>query len=432
LGNLQECEDQKSLLIQGPPGSGKSSVVWFWACLMAETSDIMWVHMIPGGFISCARLCQGKIRAFTTEFEFVARIIRECRSHTIILDGITKGEMNLIGAARMGIDRLDNIGGPLVIAVASSQLIIAVEHLEQLYIEELSMDSWTLDQYQQCCNDDNFYQQVEPMLGEGGEKEEKIINKYHYAGGSARWMFGFDVDRICCDIKKQIAKCDDFTKLIEDSSGPSSNVAVNHLRQKRGENHFIISNYVMRELVQKCDRSFIKALTNVSLIRGNPSFDGWIFEMDFLIQIREMCKDVNNPTLQLLNQDESNAEKWQGDGYQTFTHPAELKGRAFKHNMWLIPKKWNQGGYDAVELVDSESIRFVQVTRGETHDLKLHFMETFLRESELVESMTKVDVVFVVPLESSFTLPTYGNVIGSLTNWDFEQLKVLRIKRSSC
>lgn len=32
LKKLQGCEDMKSLLIQGPPGCGKSSVVWLWAC----------------------------------------------------------------------------------------------------------------------------------------------------------------------------------------------------------------------------------------------------------------------------------------------------------------------------------------------------------------------------------------------------------------
>jgi hypothetical protein len=245
-------------------------------------------------------------------------------------------------------------------------------------------------------------------------------------------MFGFDVETICCDIEKQIEKCVDFTKLVEDSSGPSSNVAINHLRQKRGKKHFIISNYVMRELVQKCERSFIKALTNVSLVHGNPSFDGWVFEMDFLIQIREMCNDVTKSTLELFHPKNSDVETWNGSGYQTFTEPAELEGVEIKDNTWLFPKKWNQGGYDAVELVDSKTIRFVQVTRGETHDLKLHYMETFLRESGLVESMTNVDVVFVIPVGNSFILPTFGNVVGKLTNWDADQQRVLCIKRSSC
>jgi hypothetical protein len=45
-------------------------------------------------------------------------------------------------------------------------------------------------------------------------------------------------------------------------------------------------------------------------------------------------------------------------------------------NQYLRPIKWNQGGYDAVGLVlvaGKRVLRFIQVTQGETHKLKLRY-----------------------------------------------------------
>mmetsp|Transcript_999 Transcript_999/g.1221 ORF Transcript_999/g.1221 Transcript_999/m.1221 type:complete len:589 (-) Transcript_999:188-1954(-) len=431
LKKLQEDEDH-SFLIQGPPGSGKSSVVWLWACLMATTSDIMWVHLDPIGLSSCVRLYNGKFYSFTKHDNLLNDMIATCNCHTIILDGITKDNIKLIGTALSGIRRLDNIGGPFVVAVASTQLVMALEHLQQQNIKVLSMDSWTLEQYNNCCSNEDFYDEVKTKLGEGEEKDERIINKYYYAGGCARWMFSFTVNETCIDVENHINKCENFVQLIEESSGPSSNVAVNHLRQKRGNAHFIISKHVMREIVKKCDKTFIKGLTAVSSIYGNPSFDGWVFEMDFLIQINEMCKDVTGHTsLQVLNADKSVAGTLYGHDYRTFIDARKLREVRFKEYTWLVPKKWNQGGYDAVQVINSDTIRFVQVTRGETHSLKLQYMQRFLNDSQL--EMNHVEVVFVVPIMTEFNLPTQSSVSGRLNNWNLKDLKVFYIERSfSC
>jgi hypothetical protein len=448
LADLQLPEDL-SLIIQGPPGSGKSSIVWLWACSMAAISDILWVHLQGNGLSFCARLCGGKIYSSTFEQAVVADVIRNCNCHSIILDGLTQIRIELIGTALCSIRRLDSIGGPRVIAVSSTQVRMAGEHAQQSNIKYLSMDSWTLEQYQASCKNDAFYDQVKFKLGFKApvevqlelaaaaddeqmpslSKDELITTKYHYAGGCARWMFGFDVNQTCADISTHVKACTNFRALIDGTSGPSSIFEVDHLRQMQRGNNFIVSKYVMRELVERCEKSFIRMLTSVSLLRGNPSFDGWVFEMDFLLQIRLMCEsfDNNRPFLKLFDTN-GNREEWYGVARRIFDSPSELSDCVFFDNTWCIPRMWNQGGYDAVHIINSTSVRFVQVTRAESHGLKLQYMHQFLHE--LNNKFTEIEIVFVVPTDQVFNVPSYGSVIGRLKGWELSQLKVRHISRT--
>lgn len=58
----------------------------------------------------------------------------------------------------------------------------------------------------------------------------------------------------------------------------------------------------MRCLSQKVAASFVVKARNASMCATNPAFDGWILEMDFLMQIRVQPEitlhmhDNNNPT----------------------------------------------------------------------------------------------------------------------------------------
>ena len=47
--------------------------------------------------------------------------------------------------------------------------------------------------------------------------------------------------------------------------------------------------------------------------------------------------------------------------------------------VWLKPKKWNQGGYDAIFIDPSQNlIHFAQVTRGDKHSFKIQYFASFL------------------------------------------------------
>jgi hypothetical protein len=57
--------------------------------------------------------------------------------------------------------------------------------------ETFLMPSWTIEEYTEALQNHEFRNLVESNLGEGTDLDEKIMNKYFLAGGSARWMFDF-------------------------------------------------------------------------------------------------------------------------------------------------------------------------------------------------------------------------------------------------
>ena len=71
-----------------------------------------------------------------------------------------------------------------------------------------------------------------------------------------------------------------------------------------------------------------------------------------------------------------------------------------KDFVWLKPAKWNQGGYDAIYLdKGSGLVRFVQVTRGDSHSLKIEYFHQFLmmlRDSPSSFEIRSLEIVFLV------------------------------------
>jgi hypothetical protein len=77
----------------------------------------------------------------------------------------------------------------------------------------------------------------------------------------------------------------------------------------------------------------------------------------------------------------------------------------------------------------------VQIKRGATHDLKIHYMASFLTAFESHFEMNKVDKVDIFMLisdKANFKVPSQSNATGSLTkwNWDLQQLRVVSVPRT--
>jgi hypothetical protein len=177
--------------------------------------------------------------------------------------------------------------------------------------------------------------------------------------------------------------------------------------------------------------------------------------MDFMAQLR-LARRVNK-TLTVKIGDTAE-EEWRVLNIIPFTHPGDLQGiqlsfdagaETFENKFnvangsWLLPKLFNQGGYDAAQVVVGSSqpkilVRFAQVTRGPTHTLKLEYMLK-LTDSlvALGFEIEDVDIVFVVPAGKceSFKL---GSTSGDLRSWNVksnhppskDDIRVAGLKRS--
>ena len=82
-------------------------------------------------------------------------------------------------------------------------------------------------------------------------------------------------------------------------------------------------------------------------------------------------------------------------------------------NSWFVPKKYNQGGFDAVELVEDTKLRYYQITRAQQHPLKTEYMLSvlhafnLLREAADLPPILSFDIVFVVPYVERGKLMTF-------------------------
>lgn len=224
----------KMCRVEGPPGTGKSSTVWAWACSIS-THSVRWVHLaIFGGGCSLVDLKQSKIVGRASGCDFQTAII-DCTSEILILDGITD-------AKALEIESVGNWMRALptrrVIVVSSLNLRIKPEAI--LYEKGTSffMPSWTIDEYKKALEKEDFRQIVESKLGDGENLTEKIMNKYFLAGGSARWMFDFTPEEVLYVIDEKIKEVGDYSLLTRGFSGRCTPlICISHYSRNAQRHH---------------------------------------------------------------------------------------------------------------------------------------------------------------------------------------------------
>jgi len=145
------------------------------------------------------------------------------------------------------------------------------------YLREESLISWKAlgEQYFIACKNDLFLKGVEKNLSGGENLEEKIDNKFFLAGGSARWMFGMTENNAVKDINNWIQTACDMELLVKGMMGDRSKQAVNHLLScDKNQRSFIVSEYVAREISERCEASFIVSAASISSLP--QSCLGWM------------------------------------------------------------------------------------------------------------------------------------------------------------
>ena len=126
-----------------------------------------------------------------------------------------------------------------------------------------------------------------------------------------------------------------------------------------------------------CDSSFIKSATQHPLAQSNPTFRGWIFEADFLLQLRLADK---GPPFIVTSIPDDKTQIWEVTNRFDFLDPSAISQKvrasnlSWKSGIWFLPERWNQGCYDALCLTDSFGVRFIQVTCAKTHKVKLKYL----------------------------------------------------------
>jgi len=285
---LNFLNDNDFVLVDGCSGTGKSSVVWIWACNVALTrplTKICWLHIDKLDSSYCL-LGNSTISSGLVENE--KKFINACDCQILIFDGVVAAQQETMKAA--SIWRKKGVNRKLIL-VSSQQIIIFIELQKRENVKPFVMPSWTLEDYEIAISNEEFFESVKYSFPI--DSQNPLMQKYFYAGSSARWMFSMIIDDIISSAKLHMSSISNIDLLICGFSGNRSDIAVNHLMftDSKSESGFIVSEYVFLELAKKFSREFIYQATNSELAKKNPAFDRWIMEADFIMQV-ETTKPV--------------------------------------------------------------------------------------------------------------------------------------------
>ena len=440
----------RGVVIEGAPGVGKSISVWTWACHQAMhcKKSILWVHVDSAMFSSCALLsaidCR---RSNIRDPKELSELMTLSDADIVIFDGY-KSNLDFLVCIR-SLFPLPLSEKRKGIAVSSLAGGLQPEHFGQISrkISFFTFAPWSLQSYLEACANDEFFASVqdkfEPYDGDIGPfapaalagflpdaisehaiRKARVEEKYYYAGASARWMFAYTTSKIKVAVERHMDKVSNFKVLLDEAQGYQAKESSNHLLMRTKESGktetFFVSRYVLKRLLHESrDRGDIQRAYELAKRHNNPSFLGWVVEFDFVEQLYE--SSVHSPKIMNLY------DKLDGDVLWTVSSLTSFDAKSPFENSWLldqykIPTLWNQGGYDAVGFVRSGGkriLRFIQVTRGKTHQLKLKYFSelaaAFLKAKLADPSYFGVEIAIVLPRfqGSQFTVETVIEVVNS-------------------
>jgi hypothetical protein len=423
--------------VQGPPGTGKSTTLWYWCLFKAQTVPALWIHLSREPECVVCDVRAGTIRRAVVSPDdvvaFVKLLLRSGEHGVVLVDGVTDkpanpNYSNICGAARVWV--MGGADDRLLVYCASEALTTAGEDEIVHGVGGVDVSavnhvcSWSLDQHKAACAHAAFWEGVKAYVTGGSDYPDTdagiraaVEDKFILAGASARWMFGRMPDKVMAECDSWIAKVNNVDELVSGLTGTANHNTINHLRAIGFDRRaYIVSEYAMRALVEWNKLKSLVHLRTVAntMMSGNPTFDGWVLELDFLTQLKLACQSASQE-IEVFTAAES--IKWPVSGFSTgITIAGVANGDNrfdFTPGQWLVPKRFNHGSFDAVQFVAAEGVvgklkvRFVNVTRAGRHDVKCWYLDSLLAalkqrwgdDNDDDFPVTQIEFVWIRPYE---------------------------------
>jgi hypothetical protein len=408
-------------IINGPPGTGKSSLVWAWACYRGSVckEHTVWMHYGHFGGVTMVVLngSEGRVIFSSILDDLMNDLIKLVRAKSnnpvnLIVDGITKKNSTIIGS----LHTYRRLYGAKIIIVTSLSLITSIQEFPGW--KEFTMFGWTFQDYKQACAHPPFYNTVKSNLEElvNGKEEEDVDNllknRFFLAGHCARWFFNFDIKSTIADIDKNLCISEAY---LQNLIGSRDGRTANTLLSSFGHNEqCIVSEYATRYFTLKCKFSIISGFLNQAAVKKNPAFQGWVVELAFLIGLRTAVSSPNVKEIKVFNGEVE--ESWTVHGITEDLDPKDVEKNLLDSG-WCIPKCWKQGGYDAFQLTkmgSSHLLRVVQVTRAEAHPFKLEYVCELLKGIHSKSNPVNIEYLDIVMLYPKLKIkrPECTNITG--------------------
>jgi hypothetical protein len=403
--------------IQGQPGTGKSTTAFYVACYLRKQMDIIWVHCAEDLCVVTIRgdeLRQSSVRYEDFDVETMSENLGP--KIFLIIDGLcanNKTSRKFLGHAAVW-NKRDQANRRSLRISSNGSMDRFKDHAKEYKF--MGVGSWSLDEYNKAVENDAFWSVAEYAFPISpttervplDERLRLVKEKFAYAGTCARFMFDYSVEEVKVEIAgimSQIPEnCDEKRwHAVMSANNRHQLISVSFDPEKHSvEMTGFVSEYVARRVGMVCSSASIRDQMIQSYFRNNPAARGWPFEAYFFARARE------EQHLVVTLRDEPKSRK----ANLTWSTRESIRERVIDFqpcqlssvplDCWLVPDTRSQGGYDAVMIVsETRTIRFVQVTVGQSHDLKMRYF------ADLVEGLRGKDII-IENAELFFLIPDNG------------------------
>lgn len=446
--------EMRLVRIYGPPGTGKSSAVWSWAKAASESAQVLvvWVRCDTAAFYS---ITNGTIAVATSQILQGLAQGGATEKCILVFDGILNSNKNtwipyIDQAARSGV---------AVVLVSSEGVNLNEGSFQNITLIDHRVPGWTVQEYELALDDEQLFNAHSARaFGPGAsfaDRNQLISEKFFVAGHSARWMFKKTLLQVKISIGDAISAMQPDLRNVEDAlRRPKFTGAVNKLmswlhqcngptpqeaaRPPAAQNLAVADNEVFfpnpevegQRTGFESLNSFVSLyvaqkmfaqvhvpsgdLRAMGLRIGAQSVVGYAFQQRFL-ELAEKCCQTAEPLRVTVGPDNI-VEEWRIGGVW---HDDPLEGLIAAGNtnrlIWAVS---NTAAYDAILVFATGQIRFIQVTAGTSHSLKLYAAVSLLHKLEaLGVQFSKVDFVVVRPADDTRSFRLDLPVGSFAENW---------------
>ena len=446
---------EKSTLLQGPPGSGKSTAVWFWLQrFVLRTKECgVWFHFHKQhNSLTCVVVASnenGNTVHLTEILEenAIDYVAQNYNVKCCVVDGVRVSNQERAAATWRVFGKIPFrlFRTKHMIWVSSQQVVIPGEELINSNTTELSFISWRPDELRAFAHTFSetkkaaFIEDAKLIFPSLDSFDAAIDAKFWLFGGSARWMFGMPAKLAREDIDRYIEKIDDAEKLNAGLQGVRGDLAVNHVVGRYADRSIeLISSYVLECIAKRVGLKAICVMYNSPWVRNNPSVHGFVFEWDIFAQVQAKQK------LELVTP-EGHELTWSVD--EDVTLEKFLADGVTSARTMVRPPKWNHPEFDGL-LIERDDIAGINhliawnASEAATHKATVHNLVALLWElatrDEQPISFSSVRFIFIVPKNdlANFRLPSDQKTLEakqafSVAPWGFTQFEVLGATPSS-
>jgi hypothetical protein len=439
--------------IEGPPGTGKSTITWAWACVFARQQPLVWAHHSSDlrKPTTVTLLAGGIATSFARggeNFDYVFALAAWANAHLVVVDGVKQESSQLAADARVWATA--DPQRRKVVTVSSTQLAIDAVTARCDAITFCEVFSWANADYTAACqapDGDRFWQYVKGNLGwqppangphrsppeEERYKTTLLDERFFLAGASARWMFAFTTPDLRREIDVVVQRVQNAGAAVGQQQGMRARDAVNKAYARfpsvfgpdEPSVQCLVSGRLTRLLGDRCDLSFITTATRHNLPAGT---DGTVFELDFRYHVKRAAQDGhgnNFVTVYARDGQQCHGLRLRINRVFEFRSVHDLATLDIVDGAWFLPLDDRNGGYDLAFYCDG-CLFTLQVTKElPSHSEKWRYMNelaekvhdrlTALARPAAQPGLQFVEHIYVVPVPNvhGFQAPAGGRVEGN-------------------